>query len=124
MRVLDPDAGIRFSVGIEPARPRRGEHVRWLFTLVNERDDAHVLTFRSSQLGDVVLQAAGVVCHAWSRGRVFAQLLSRRTIAAGESWTFSLDDELALEPGVYAVVATVACDPPLPPAYVELAVAP
>jgi hypothetical protein len=89
--------------------------VEWAFTIANRGAEPCVLTFPSAQRGDVVLLAGGEERYRWSRGMMFAAMLTERRLAAGEEWRFSLAGVLDVEPGEYSLLATVAARPAPPP---------
>ena len=65
------------------------------------------MTFSTSQLGDVAFEQGGVEYWRWSDGQMFLQVLSERELAPGETWSFSLQGILEVQPGEYEAVATV-----------------
>jgi hypothetical protein len=81
------------------------------------------LVFPSGQQGEITLHAGGVERYRWSRGLVFVQMLSERSLEPGEAWSFSLEGELDVEPGRYSLLATVTATPPPPPVHAEVTVA-
>lgn len=70
--------------------------------------------FPSGQQGDVVLESDGVELYRWSRDKAFVLMISERELDAGETWSFSLEDVLDVEPGRYSLVASVTASPPPP----------
>jgi hypothetical protein len=88
--------------------------VRWSFTVENRGAEPQTLRFASGQRGDVLLEAGGEERYRWSSGRLFAAVLSERTLPPGDEWSFALDDVLAVEPGTYSLTATVTAEPRLP----------
>jgi Intracellular proteinase inhibitor len=114
----------RLEVRLEvvPAVPRAGAAVEWRFSLANRGSEPHRLTFTSGQQGDVVLSAGGVERYRWSRDKMFMAMLSERELAAGEELDFALEDVLEVEPGEYALVATVTARPEPPVVRGEIAV--
>jgi Intracellular proteinase inhibitor len=114
MQASDPATGLEVRVAVAPDRPRAGEPATWTFTLVNHGRTPCSLMFPSAQQGDVVLSAHGVERYRWSSGLAFAAVLSERRLAPGEAWRFTLPATLELEPGDYALLATVAARPAPP----------
>ena len=109
----DPSDGLELRLEVVPAAPRAGAAVEWRFTLAN-RGGPRSLTFPSGQQGDVVLSAGGVERYRWSRDKMFVMMISERELVAGEDWGFVLEDVLEVEPGAYALEATVAALPEPP----------
>jgi Intracellular proteinase inhibitor len=114
------ELAVRLDVAPDP--PRAGEPARWTFTLANHGRTPHTLTFTSAQQGDVVLTARGEERYRWSAGMMFAARLAERTLAPGEEWRFSLEAVLPVEPGEYALLATVTARPPPPAVRAEIVV--
>jgi Intracellular proteinase inhibitor len=114
--------GFAVRLDVSPQPPRAGEPVRWTLSVTNSGEDPRTLTFASGQEGDVVLEADGVERYRWSRGMAFIQVLSERELDAGETWSFSLDGVLDVEPGRYSLVASVTASPAPPPVRTELSV--
>jgi hypothetical protein len=115
LEASDPASGLAVRLEVSPLTPRSGEAVRWAFSVANHGDAARALMFTSGQEGDVVLEADGVERYRWSRDKVFIQMVTERELDAGETWSFSLEDELDVEPGRYSLIATVTASP-TPPA--------
>ena len=68
----------------------RIEPVTLVLTVRNRADEPRSLTLPSSQTHDFAVSAgAGDEVWRWSAGRMFAQMLTEVTLAAGESRTFS-----------------------------------
>jgi hypothetical protein len=118
----DPVTGLAVSLEVSPQPPRSGQAVRWDLSVANRGDHARALTFPSGQEGDVVLEAGGVARYRWSRDKAFVLMITERELGAGEVWSFTLDDVLDVEPGHYALVASVAATPPPPVVRAELSV--
>lgn len=101
---------------VSDSRVTAGPHV-WTIELRNVSDAAIVVTFPTSQRGDVVLSEGSEVVHRWSAERFFQQQVSEVSIAPGESETVELDDDLsAVDPGFYGVeisAAVVGAPPPV-----------
>jgi hypothetical protein len=110
----DPAGDLEVRLAVAPDAPRAGGPVEWRFAVANRGGAPHRLTFRSGQQGDVVLSAGGAERYRWSRDKMFVMMLSERELAAGEEWGFALDDVLDVEPGRYALEATVTALPAPP----------
>ena len=115
LEASDPVTGLAVRLEVSPLPPRSGEAVRWDFSVANRGDEARALMFPSGQQGDVVLEAGGVERYRWSRDKAFVLMISERELGAGETWSFSLEDVLDVEPGRYSLVASVTATPPPPP---------
>ena len=122
LEAVDPTTRLSVRLEVSPRPPRSGGPVRWTFSVTNRGDETRTLTFASEQAGEVVLEAVGVERYRWSRGRAFIQMVSERELDAGETWSFSLDDVLHVEPGRYSLVASVTATPPPPVVRAELSV--
>lgn len=84
-----------------------GPHT-WTLELTNTSGAAVVVTFPTSQRGDVVLVRDGEIVHRWSDDRFFQQRIDEVSIAAGATEVFELDDDLsAVDPGTYEATATL-----------------
>lgn len=114
-----------FAVRFElvPPVPRAGEEIRWAFTVENQEDRPRKLTFSSTQQGEVVLEADGVERYRWSNRKAFAAMIVERELPGGGELDFALDDVLTVEPGTYALLATVTARPAPPPVREEISVA-
>jgi Intracellular proteinase inhibitor len=112
---------VRFEV--VPSVPRAGQEIRWAFTVENLEDRPRMLTFSSTQQGEVVLEADGVERYRWSNGKAFAQMIVERELPAGGELAFALEDALSVESGTYALLATVTSRPAPPPVTGEISVA-
>ncbi len=97
------------------SRVSAGPHT-WMIELTNTSDAEVVVTFPTSQLGDVVIAREGEVVHRWSSDRFFQQQVSELALAPGATETLELSDNLsAIEPGFYDLTVTVAVvGPPAP----------
>jgi hypothetical protein len=122
LEASDPVTGLSIRLEVSPLPPRSGEAVRWDFSVANRGDEARTLTFPSGQQGDVVLEAGGVERYRWSRDKAFVLMITERRLDAGDTWSFSLDDVLDVEPGRYSLVATVAASPRPPAVMAEISV--
>jgi Intracellular proteinase inhibitor len=105
-----------------PSVPQAGEEIRWVFTVENQEERTHMLTFSSTQQGDVVLEADGVERYRWSNGKAFAAMMVERELPAGGELAFELDDVLTVEPGTYALLASVTSRPAPTPVRDEITV--
>jgi hypothetical protein len=115
---------LRLTVDSAPAELRTGEPVRWTFTISNIGAEPCRLTFTSGQQGDVVLEADGAERYRWSRDKYFTAAITEREVPALSELTFELDAVLSVEPGTYALRASVKSEPAPPPVRREIVVAP
>ena len=90
--------------------------VVWELTTTNTADQPIMLTFPTAQPGDATLLTGDQVVHRWSDGRFFAQVIQEKQLAAGESFTIQLEDDLAgVDPGAYTLRLSLAVvGPPEP----------
>lgn len=119
---FDPVTGLAVRLDVSPLPPRSGEAVRWEISVANRGDGARALMFPSGQEGDVVLEADGVERYRWSRDKAFVLMITERELAAGEMWSFALDDVLDVEPGRYSLLAVVTATPRPPVVEAEISV--
>ncbi len=110
----DEELSLDFGFRPDPLQPEAP--VAWDFTVTNVSQEAVTLTFNSGQNGDVVLLQGGQEKYRWSEGQFFTQAIRNEELAAGESFSFTLDDTLPVETGSYELVASVASDPAPSPA--------
>ncbi|MDE0804007.1 MAG: BsuPI-related putative proteinase inhibitor [Acidimicrobiales bacterium] len=88
---------------VSDSRVVAGPHV-WTTELRNTSDGEIVVTFPTSQRGDVALSAGGEVVHRWSADRFFQQQVSEVSVAPGAVETVELEDDLSsVDPGFYEV---------------------
>lgn len=123
MHASDPVTGLGVRLELV-ARLVSGEPVRWTFAVTNGSNEPRLLTFTSSQQGDVVLEAAGVERYRWSKDRFFAAVIATKELPVGEEWVFALEDMLSIEPGTYSLLATVTAQPEPPGVQAEIVVVP
>jgi hypothetical protein len=102
---------------------RAGGDVRWDLQVTNDGVENVVLTFMTSQLGDVVLERGGIERYRWSEGLLFGQVVSERSLGPGETWAVALEGSLDVEPGQYEATGTLACQPRPPVARARVVVA-
>jgi hypothetical protein len=114
--------GLGVRLELSPALLVAGRPVRWTFAVQNRGTKRRTLAFTSSQQGDVVLEAGGVEAYRWSRGMMFATVISEREIVPGAEWTFALGGALSVEPGAYSLVASVSARPAPPPVRGEISI--
>lgn len=122
LEASDSATGLVVRLDVSPLPPRSGGPVRWAFSVTNRGDEVRALMFPSGQEGDVVLEAGGVERYRWSRDKAFVLMITERELDAGETWSFSLEDVLDVEPGRYSLVASVTATPPPPVVRAELSV--
>jgi hypothetical protein len=105
VNAADPPAGIRYApptVTLTTGKPSymAGEAIDWRYTLYNGNDQPLVLTFTSSQTYDLILRQDGRTIAQWSTGKMFADVMSTRTVMMGETMelkgSWQLPQELAL----------------------------
>jgi len=105
VNAADPPAGIRYApptVTLTTGKPSymAGEAIDWRYTLYNGNDQPLVLTFTSSQTYDLILRQDGRIIAQWSTGKMFADVMSTRTVMMGETMelkgSWQLPQELAL----------------------------
>jgi hypothetical protein len=122
LEASDSATGLVVRLDVSPVPPRSVGPVRWAFSVANRGDEARALMFPSGQEGDVVLEAGGVERYRWSRDKAFVLMITERELGTGETWSFSLDDVLDVEPGRYSLVATVTAAPRPPVVKAEISV--
>jgi hypothetical protein len=110
------------SVEVSPLPLRRGAEARWSIRVMNEGTEPVTLGFATAQRGDVTLERDGVEHWRWSEGAVFAQMMSERDLAPGESWSFPLTGVVTVDPGRYEAIVSVASHPMPPPARIPVEV--
>lgn len=103
--------GLSLAFSQSPTTLDEQASVTWSFRVTNNGSEAITLTFSSGQDGDVVLTRDGSTAYRWSDGRSFTQALRNEKLGPGETYSFSLQDQLSLEPGTYSLKATVTSDP-------------
>ena len=114
--------GLAVRFEMVPSVLHAGEEIRWVFTVENQEERPRMLTFSSTQQGEVVLEADGVERYRWSNGKAFAQMIVEKELPVGGELVFALDDVLTLEPGTYSLLATVTSRPAPPPVREEISV--
>ena len=100
------DVRVRFSPVSEPLLADAGT-VWWAFDLQNVGSAPVDLTFSSGQRADVVLSQDGVEKYRWSQGKAFTEAIETFTGEPGQVFPIVLNDQFAVEPGQYDLVATV-----------------
>jgi hypothetical protein len=106
VNAADPLAGIRYAPPTATLTTGKlsympSEAIDWRYTLYNGNDQPLVLTFTSSQVYDLILrESAGRIVARWSTDRMFADVMSTRTVMMGETMelkgSWQLPKELAL----------------------------
>ena len=100
-----PSAGIRYAPPTTTLATGKlsympGDAIDWRYTVYNGNDQPLVLTFTSSQVYDLILRQGGKVIARWSTGKMFADVMSTRTVMMGETMelkgSWQLPRELAL----------------------------
>jgi len=101
----DPPVGIRYAPPTVTLATGKlsyvpGEAIDWRYTLYNGNDHPLELTFTSSQVYDLILRQSGKVIARWSTGKMFADVMSARTVMMGETMelngSWQLPEKLAL----------------------------
>ncbi len=103
--ITSEDVRLRFSPVSEPLTA--GATVWWAFDVQNVGSEPLDLTFSSGQRADVVLSQDGEEKYRWSEGKAFTEAIETFTGSPGEVFPIVLNDEFAVEPGEYDLVATV-----------------
>jgi len=105
VNAADPPAGIRYAPPTVTLTTGKlayipGEAIDWRYTLYNGNDQPLALTFTSSQVYDLIVRQGGKMIARWSTGRMFADVMSTRTVMMGETMelkgSWQLPKELAL----------------------------
>lgn len=84
-----------------------GGPVWWVFDVTNLTSAPLPITFPTGQMGEVVLSREGAELYRWSDGRSFIQAMTVDALQPGVARAIVLNDQVALTPGVYDVVAKV-----------------
>lgn len=96
---------------------RQNKPVTWKLRVENAGPGDVTLTFRSGKDGDVALVQGGREAYRWSAAKFFSQAMRQEPLKAGESRTFTLEENaLSAAPGDYELMATLASEPGPPPA--------
>lgn len=106
VNAADPLTGIRYAPPTTTLTTGKlsynpSEAIDWRYTLYNGNDQPLILTFTSSQVYDLILrETGGRVIARWSTDRMFADVMSTRTVMMGETMelkgSWQLPTELAL----------------------------
>jgi hypothetical protein len=105
VNAADPPVGIRYAPPTVTLTTGKlsyvpGDAIDWRYTLYNGNDHPLELTFTSSQVYDLILRQGGRVIALWSTGRMFADVMSTRTVMMGETMelegSWQLPQELSL----------------------------
>jgi|GEM_PF-910925 len=75
--------------------------VFWAFDVTNTTNEQIALLFSDGQRMEVVLNKNGEEVYRWSSGKAFTQAIEQVNLAPGESWEYSANDELEVDPGRY-----------------------
>jgi Intracellular proteinase inhibitor len=111
---FDPETGIELRLKVWPQPLRSPGPVRWTFHLRNAGHEPVTLAFRSSQLGEVILEKNGDQVYQWGRDKMFATILEERSLTPGATWSFALEDVLEVEATTYRLEALLPAYPDLP----------
>lgn len=103
----DTEMGIvKCSLGIEVLK----DSVRFTIIAVNETDTRAVLQFPSSQQYDFIVKSqGGELVWQWSRGKMFAQMLTAVSMDPGEKKEFT--EEYNFLPGKYTATGVLTTSP-------------
>jgi hypothetical protein len=90
VNAADPPVGIRYAPPTVTLTTGKlsyvpGEAIDWRYTLYNGNDHPLDLTFTSSEIYDLILRQGGRVIARWSTGKMFADVMSTRTVMMGET---------------------------------------
>lgn len=97
-----------------PAPLVSGEAATFELHVTNTSDQRALLTFDTTQRGDVALATEDVEVYRWAARRVFAQERQEVAFAPGQTVRFPLDEEpLPIAPGEYELMATITGVPKL-----------
>ncbi|HWQ22360.1 MAG TPA: BsuPI-related putative proteinase inhibitor [Clostridia bacterium] len=105
VNAADPVAGIRYAPPTTTLATGKlsyapGEAIDWRYTLYNGNDQPLVLTFTSGQTYDLILRQGSKIVARWSTGKMFADVMSTRTVMMGETMelkgSWQVPAELAL----------------------------
>ncbi|GBD33450.1 hypothetical protein HRbin33_02441 [bacterium HR33] len=96
------------SVRVEPARPSPGGDARAILTVTNSGAQVAQLVFPTSQRYDfVLLDLRGNQLWRWSAGRMFTQVITSDSLAAGASVVYEESFTVPSEPGQYRMVGSL-----------------
>ncbi len=99
----DPPVGIRYApptttLTLDKEAYAPGAVINWHYTLYNGNDQPLELTFTTAQVYDLVLRQGRTTIARWSTGRMFADVVSNRTVMMGETMaltgSWKLPDDL------------------------------
>jgi hypothetical protein len=95
------DPPVVLKVEIPKRRYKLGEAVRITMILINTADKKVTLTFRSSQIFDILIESInGKVSYAWSSDKVFQQVITKKKLRPRESIRQDLE-WIPDKPGAY-----------------------
>jgi len=101
----DPPVGIRYApptvaLTLDKEAYAPGATITWRYTLYNGNDQPLVLNFTTAQVYDLVLRQGRTTIARWSTGKMFADVMSTRTVMMGETMvltgSWKLPDKLAV----------------------------
>lgn len=105
---------LRLAVTTDPQPLRSGQPGAFVLEVTNSGDRAVVMSFDTTQRGDVALETNGVEVYRWAARRVFAHDEARVVVDAGDTAVYRLDElRLPVAPGEYEVLATMDGRPQL-----------
>ena len=105
---------LELEVALTPDPLVGGREATFELHVTNTSDRRALLTFDTTQRGDVVLSTGDVEVYRWAARRVFAQEPHEVAFAPGQTVRFPLEEEpLPVAPGDYELMATVTGVPKL-----------
>jgi hypothetical protein len=105
VNAADPPVGIRYAPPTVTLTTGKlsympGEAIDWRYTLYNGNDHPLDLTFMTSQVYDLILRQDGRMIVRWSTGKMFADIVTTRTVMMGETMelngSWQLPNDLAV----------------------------
>ena len=105
VNAADPPVGIRYAPPTVTLTTGKlsympGEAIDWRYTLYNGNDHPLDLTFMTSQVYDLILRQDAKVIARWSTGKMFADIVTTRTVMMGETMdlngSWQLPNDLAV----------------------------
>lgn len=105
---------LRLDVVTDPDPLVTGQPATFDLVVTNDSQQPALLTFDTTQRGDLGVSTGDVEVYRWAERRAFAQEPYRVEFEPGQTATFALDVEpLPLAPGEYEMLATVTGLPKL-----------
>lgn len=105
---------LRLDLTARPAPLVTGEPATFELRVTNTGDERALLTFDTTQHGDVIFSTEDVDVYRWAERRAFANERDRYELAPGQQVVLELDEApLPVPPGEYEVLAVVTGLPKL-----------